>query len=303
MFRAAAGYSINFRQLSVHPRDYPSTFRVSVGPSVRLPSTFSATMLPCVLSAYVNFKRVHMTICQLSVHPRDIQLTFRASMGLSVSFHQFSVHLWEHASNFNASVRHSVNFPFVCGTFRQLWSTLRVSAVPSVNYRQHFVHPRDLLKRSVQLLDLPSTSVNYPCGIGSFCQLSVHPRGLQSTFCAPTGSSINFPCSLGTFRQHFALPWDLPSTSVNFPCSVGPSVKFLCGCGTCRQHSLWPEDDPSTFLVSAGLSINFRELSVGLYVNFTCVHRTVRKLPSAFHASRELVSTFLAPAGPSVNFC
>ena len=219
----------------------PSTFCASKGLFVNFPCVRGnyrqATVLPCVLSAYVNFKRVHMTICQLSVRPRDIQLTFRASMGLSVSFHQFSVHLWEHASNFHASVRHSVNFPFVCGTFCQLWSTLRVSAVPFVNFCQHFVHPWDLLKRSVQLLDLPSTSVKYPCGLGTFCQLYMHLRDLQPTFCASTGSSINFPCSLGTFRQHFVLPWDLPSTSVNFPCSVGPSVNFPCGCGTLHQLS------------------------------------------------------------------
>ena len=150
------------------------------------------------------------------------------------------------------------------------------------------MHPWDLLKRSVQLLDLLSTSVNYPCGLGTFCQLSVHTRDLQPTFCASAGSSINFSCSLGTFRQHFVLLRDLPSTSVNFPC-----LRWAFG-----QLSVRLRDFPSTFCVSAGPFISFpfgsgtsrqvRQLSVHLWdllstsVNFPCVHSTFHQLLSTF---------------------
>ena len=193
------------------------------------------------------------------------------------------------------------NLPFVRGTFRQLWSTSRVSAVPAVNFCQHFVHPWDLLKRSVQLLDLLSTSVNYPCGLGTFCQLSVLPRDLQPTFCASMGSSINFPCSLGTFRQHFVLPRDLPSTSVKFPCLRWAFGQLSVRLRDFPSTSLSPRDLPSTFCVSTGPFISFslgsgtsrqvRQLSVHLWdllstsVNFLCVHSTFHQLLSTFCAT------------------
>ena len=137
-----------------------------------------------------------------------------------------------------------------------------------------------------------STSVNYPCGLGTFCQLSVHPRDLQSPFCASAGSSINFQCSLGTFRQHiFATvglsvklsqlsmpPWGLRST---FRAAAGLSVNIPCGERTIRQLFLRPRD-----------SVNFCELSVHP-LDFTLIFHaslgTVRKLPSTFRASRDLL--------------
>ena len=203
---------------------------------------------------------------------------FRVAAGYSINFCQLSVHPRDHASNFHASVRHSVNFPFVRGTFRQLWSTLRVSAVPSINFPQHFVHPWDLLKCSVQLLDLPSTSVNYPCDLGIFCQLSVHPRDLQST-------SVNFLCSSGTFRQHSLCLEDHLST---FLVSSGLSINF-------RELSVRPWDFTSILQASIGLSVNFgRRTFCQHQLTFRASAELTVNLCQLFLRLGDLLSTFLA---------
>ena len=133
--------------------------------------------------------------------------------------------------------------------------------------------PWDLPKRSVQLLVLPSTSVNFLCSLGTLRQLSVHPRDLQSTFCASAGSSINFPCGLGTFRQHFVWPGTFYQLQSTFHAFMGPSLNFLCGCGTFRQHSLWLDD----------LSVNFRECSVHLWDFTSILHASVNFCQVSVH--------------------
>ena len=173
----------------------------------------------------------------LSIRPRDLPSNVRMSAGPSVNFHHHSVHPRDLPST-------CVNSPFIC--------------VPSVNFRKYFVHPWDLTKRSGQLLVLPSASVNFLCILGTLRQLSVHPRDLQSTFCASVGSSINFPCGLGVFCQHFVWPMDLLSTLVNFPCLHGAFA----------QLSVRPWHFPSTFTVAGGT-----------YVNFSYIRETLRQLP------------------------
>ena len=294
-----------FHQLSVLQRDLPSisinfpcvcrTFhQLSVwGPSVNfrqhfeclwvLPKTFrAATGLP---STSVNF-----------LQPLELHSTFCASVGPSVHFPCICRTFRQLPSTLSASAGPCIKFLCVSGTFSQLsvrswylpsvWSALRVCAVPSVNFHQYFVHPWDLPKRSVRLMDLPSTSVNYPCGLGTYCQLSVHPRDLQSTFWPSAGSFINFQCGLGTFRQHFWRPWDLPSTSVNFPCLRGAF----------GQLSVRLQDFPSTFPVARGPSVNFSCVRVTLStsVNFMCIRWTLRQFSCICGTVRKLLSTFCA---------
>ena len=113
-------------QLSIRPRDLPSTFHMSAGYSIDLhqlyvhprvhPSFFCASVVP-----FINFS-------QLSVHPRDLPSTFLASVRLSIKFlcgcRTFrkllltSVHPQHLPST-------SINFPCISGTFHELKSTFR----------------------------------------------------------------------------------------------------------------------------------------------------------------------------------
>ena len=231
-FCASAGPFVNvpcvseiFRQHSVWPRAFH-----------KLPSIFYA---PAVLS--VRF-------CLLSVIPRDhnpgsIRLrdfpsNVRTSVGPSVNFHQLSVHLRDLLSA-------SVNFSCISGTFSQL-------SVP----------PWYLPSTSVNILCICGTSQKVLCICWSFRQLQtlpgsfriifqlfVHPRGLQSTFCAAVGPSVNF-------SQLFMPPWGLRTT---FHVSVGLFVNIPCGWKTIRQ----------LFLCRGTLHQRF--------VNFLCVHVTLRQ--------------------------
>ena len=142
------GTSVNFRQLSVRPRDYLSNF-VSAEHSV----IFSKHSVPPhdIPSTCVNFfASTGHSVNFLCIHGtfRQLPSTLSASAVPCVKF---------------LSVGHSVNFPFVCGTFRQVSSTLRVSTAPSVNFpclcetfSQLSVHPRDLQSTSARPRDLPS---------------------------------------------------------------------------------------------------------------------------------------------------
>ena len=167
--------TVNFHQLSVYPRDLPSTsvnflhvcrtfrefpsaFSACTGPSVsfkyfcgtfhQVPSTFHAATRPSF-----NFPCGRGTFCQFSMRPRDHSSAFRAAWGHSmnlptlcapsVNFRQFYVWLRDLPSTFHASVR-PVNLLCSCGTFRSLPSTFRTLAGPSVNYSQLFVHLREL---------------------------------------------------------------------------------------------------------------------------------------------------------------
>ena len=103
----------------------------------------------------------------------------------------------------------SINFPCSRETFLQLpssWvrpgdicqlpSTFRASGNPSVN----------ICQLSVQLGNLPSTSVIIPCGLPS--------------------TSVDYSCGQNTFHQLSIWPRHLPSTSANLHASGKPSVKF-----------------------------------------------------------------------------
>ena len=176
-------------------------------------------------------------------------------------------------------------------------TTFRSSVVPSVNFSQLSVRPWDLLS-AFGASKRPS--VNFLCVRGIFHQLSVQPRDIPSTFCAAAGPTINF-------SQISIPPWGLRSTfraaagfSVNFCACAGTSVDFrqlMCSRGTFRQLSMFPQGLSSAFRMAVGLPVKFRQLSVHPWdllstsVNFPCVHST-------FH---QLLSTFCAPAGSSVN--
>ena len=114
------------------------------------------------------------------------------------------------------------------------------------------------------------TSVNFPCGRGTFCQHFVRPQDLPSTFCASTGSSVNFPCSRRTFNQLSVHPPDI----LFFRASERP-LSFPCSHGTFREY-------PSTFractgpFVSSGASRGFSYKYCcynGIFVHFQCATR------------------------------
>ena len=120
-----------------------------------------------------------------------------------------------------------VNFPYGCGTFGLLTSSLRAAVghfvkVPCghVTFRQHFVWPWDLWY----------TPVIFMCGHGTFHQVSMWPCYLPLTFHAASGPSVNFQCPRGTFHQFSVQPWDFPLNSLVAP---GLSVNFC-------PHSMWP---------------------------------------------------------------
>ena len=170
IFHSSARSSVNFRQLSEHPRNLPSTFRASA----ELPS--NSVSFSCVCGNFEKFRTAigsSVNFSHLSVQSRDFPSAFCASAGHSVNFRQLSVHPRDCLLTFHASAGPSVNFCQLlcgCGTFRQLSvhprdlpSTFFVSAEISVNFRQHYV----------VRWDLPSTSVSFPLLRVAFGQLSV----------------------------------------------------------------------------------------------------------------------------------
>ena len=122
-FRAAVGLSVNFRQLSGHSQDILSTSRVLTGLSVKLHQL--SMRLRDVPSAFCVVVILAVNFCELFVQTSTL--------------HQISFRPWDRPSI-------SVNFTCVCGTFRQLPTTFRLSTGPSVNiscihkiFRQLFV--------------------------------------------------------------------------------------------------------------------------------------------------------------------
>ena len=128
----------------------------------------------------------------------------------------------------------SVNFPCVCGTFRQL-------SVQPLIFCQLSLRPHNLrqLPSSVNKLrpqNLLSTSVDFPC----ICRIY---HKLASTFHVDGGTPVNFPSYWLIFRQLSLRPWDL-SNSFHFPqlerlgslipacerqvCLADVSVRILC---------------------------------------------------------------------------
>ena len=174
------------RQISVGPRDLPSTFPSSVGPSVNFPCVHGNFCQHSVLAQELRETSVNfcVTFRQLSVLPQVLSSAFGMAAGLSIKFQQLSVHPWDLLST-------SINFPCVCSTFHQLPSTFCAPAGSSVNnlhgrrtYRQHQLTFRASAGLTVNL-----------------CQLFMRPGDLLSTFDFPSSSLY---------------PWDL-STSFNFP--------------------------------------------------------------------------------------
>ena len=180
-FSAFAGSSVSFHQLSVRPLNIPSTsinipcghgtfhqfsvqlrdlsptFRASEGPSINFPYVRGRSVNFCQLSVWLRDYQIFM--CQRnilsssaniraasgpSINLRQLSMRLQNLLSTSVNFPCIHVTFRQLASTFCASVGHSVIFPFIRGTFRQLWSILRVSTVPSVNFRELFVHPWDL---------------------------------------------------------------------------------------------------------------------------------------------------------------
>ena len=142
IFHAFATPSFNFRQLSVHPRN--------------LLSTFHASKLP---SHSVNFLCVHGTF-----------KIFRTAVGFSVTFSQLSVRSKDFLPTFRASRGLSINFPGICGTFRQLSVLQRDLPTTSGNF------PWDIPKNCFNFSCGRATFHNFPCGQGIFCHVSEGPR-------------------------------------------------------------------------------------------------------------------------------
>ena len=195
-----------------------------------------------------------------------------------------------------------MNISSVCGTFHQLpWTFCRCAGssvnFPCVcrNFHRLFMHPWDLPSISVFCRTFPSNfrvtadpSINFPCGHGTFRQLSLCLRNLLSTF-------VIFPCLCWTLRKLLANFLDSEGTSVNFcqisvgprdlpstfPASVGPSVNFPCVHGTCYQPSVRLWNLVSTFCASTGPSVN---------ILWLC--RTLGRLPSTFRSASWLSVKF-----------
>ena len=158
-FCAAAGLSVNFRQLAVPSWGLRSTFRAAAGLSVNFCACAGLSV------DFHQFMCVRRTFRQLSVFPPGLSSAFRMAVGLPVKFRQLSVHPWDLLST-------SVNFPCIHSTFHQLLSTFCATAGSSVNnlhgcrtYRQH----QSILRASARL------TVNLR-------QLFVRPGDLLSTF-------------------------------------------------------------------------------------------------------------------------
>ena len=212
--RMSTGPFVNFHQLSVHPRDIPSTcvnFCASAGHSVNflcIHGTFSqpASAGPCVKVSCISrtFSHLQYTF-RVAVGPSvnilcgqgtfcQLQSTFHASMGPSLNFpcgrgtfRQHSLWLEDHSSTFLASVGLSVNFRegSVCP-----WDFTSILHA-SVNFRQLSVRLGELCQLFLYLRVLQRTSVNLPCVCGTIHQVLVHPRDILSTFLAFAGSSVN----------------------------------------------------------------------------------------------------------------
>ena len=156
----------------------------------------------------INFRCIDETLQQLLVRGGNSRLLPERQQ----TFRQLSVHPQVRPSTFRASEGPSVTF---CA-----------SVQPSVNFRQLFLHSRDI----------PSSCINFPSGHGTYCQLlltclafagssvsfhqfSVHLQDLPLTFHASTGFSVNFPCGCGSFHNLLSTFCAAKILSVNFPFS------------------------------------------------------------------------------------
>ena len=153
-FRASAGLSVNFHQLSVRPQDLPPTCVDSMfvsGTFSHFPLTICASMGPS--------KNVLCTCWTF----RQLQATFRAVVGPSGNSQCGHRTFLQVASTFRAAVVPSATFHVVAGSSVNFSS----SHGCSVNFHQLSVHQRDL----------PTTKGKFPCCHGTFHILSVQTRG------------------------------------------------------------------------------------------------------------------------------
>ena len=184
---------MNFRQIFIQLGDLSSTF----------------ANIPCGRETSVNchqlseLLRDHLSISVNILYGREISVNFRQTFVQLETFRQLSLLPREFQST-------SVNISCGQETFRQIPSDFCVAGRPSDNFHQISIWPGDLSSTfctpgrlsmsfrqlAVRSRDL-STSINFPCGRGLsviFCQLSVQAKDLPST-------SINIPCSRETFCQ------------------------------------------------------------------------------------------------------
>ena len=170
-----------------------------------------------------------------------------------------------------------LNFRQLPVWLRDLPSSFRASAGPSVIFHKH----------SVRLWDLLSTCVNFSCCCGTYRQLSVHPRDLSPTSRASEGPFINFSYIRGrsiNFRQLFVRPR-------NYPTNICVSAEH---CVIFSKHSMRPQGLPST-------CVNFPCIRVSsVYLHQLFVRPCVRV--SCYHSLRlqDLLSMFRATSGRSV---
>ena len=172
-FHTSAIHSAKFHQISVLPRDLPSTFHAAAD----IPSTFFASAQP--LATSINFQYVCWTFRELFLWQRNLPSNFRAFAGPSINFSQVFVHprklLWTNCCR---------------RTFCQHQLTFRASAWYTVNLRQLFVRLGDLLST---LHPTGWTSVNFPCVRGT-CQIhstSLYYSVVQAVQEFPTPNSWN----------------------------------------------------------------------------------------------------------------
>ena len=263
-FCAAGRHSVNFRQLFVRPAD--------------------------LLSTSVNFR-------QLFVRPADLLST-------SVDFRQLSVRSGNLLSSFSAAGRSSVNFLCCQEIFRQLSLHFRTARSSSVNFCQHFVLPGELPSTSFNSYEWPEFLPSTSCACGrpsvNLCLLTVRPVDLLSTFCTSGKPSVNF-------RQLSVPLSDLPSIFIIFLCGPKTFLQLLCSRENLRHL-------PSTFRTAERLSVNFPLISMppgdlpSTSVNFPCSRQIFRHLSmqSAGRSSvifLEILSNSNADWRPSAKFC
>ena len=152
-------------------------------------------MRPELLSTFRLVGRTSVNFCALSVLTKNYQSTFVNFLCGRKTFHQLP-------STFCAARRYpstSVNFPCGWENFCQCPSTFRVSGRHFINFISILCGAVNFSELPMWLGDLPSTSINFPCGWKIY---------------------LNFPCewhNTFNFRLHSVRLVDLPSTSVNIP--------------------------------------------------------------------------------------
>ena len=111
------------------------------------------------------------------------------------------------------------------------------------------------------------TSISFPCGRGTFCQHSVHPQDISSTFVRPSEHLSTFCAAAGPFMKICQLSVHAQKCSSVSGASRGFSSKYCCYNGifvhfqcvdeTFLQLLVWQRQLPSISSVATALSVNF----------------------------------------------